>query len=301
MINDHSSFTQALAQLDAPEVQRKALNAEQERAMLLERFPLTSWESMTLEEYALGHRGYEDSLCYLLEFKAPAMGSIRGGSSRKFLIFWSSKADGWWWEQRKYDSADEAWRAVRAGHRLMLELADQGEWAQIDEIEATNGAPATRLKIAYLYFPNKVLPVFSAEHMRHFLRIAGRQDVIDGGAGATMLNQALLAELRSVPELKSRPTHDLMALLYRLAHPREGQEEILRVMPGRGLQWWDDCLQDGFICIGWSAVGNLDEMADREAVKEAVQEAYPDLHATRLGRLTSVSMSSGRSRPVIES
>lgn len=288
MFAELPKFAASLAWLDTAEARQDLEKGEDERAMLLARFPLDGWDSMTLEQYALGHPGYENSLCYLLERKTPEMGSIRGGSSRKFLIFWSSKLDDWWWDKNKYGSADEAWNAIRAGYVTLLELASDEQWSQIDDIEATRGAPMMRLKIAYLYFPANVLPVYSADHLRHFLRLAGREDAIEVGGGPALLNQALLAELRGIPELAARPTSDLMAFLYRMASPKEGQQQILRVMPGRDLKWWEDCREHGFICIGWPDVGNLDELTDREAVKEAVQEAYPASKPMRVGRIANV-------------
>jgi 5-methylcytosine-specific restriction enzyme B len=288
MLRDNPNFAETQTWLDGGAVQERRHEAEQERAMLLEHFPRESWESMTLEQYARGHEGYEDSLCYLLERKSPMMGSIRGGSSRKFLIYWSSKLDGWWWEKNKYASAEEAWSKIRAGYRKALELAESDQWSQMDDVEATRGAPATRMKVAYLYFPDKLLPVFSTDHLRHFLRTAGREDVIESGSGPAVLNRTLLAELRSVTELATRPTHDLMVFLYRLADPREGRQQLLRVMPGRELKWWDDCRKGSFICIGWPAVGNLDELPELSAVKDAVREAHPEYAATRVGRVANV-------------
>ena len=81
VLTEQPEFAESLAWLDTTDAQAAGEIAGQERAMLLEHFPLDGWESMTLERYALGHAGYADSLCYLLERRTPEMGSIRGGSS----------------------------------------------------------------------------------------------------------------------------------------------------------------------------------------------------------------------------
>jgi 5-methylcytosine-specific restriction enzyme B len=54
------------------------------------RFPIETLKNMTLEQYAVGK---PDSFCYWLEFKTRELGSIGGGSSAKFGVWWS-KSEG---------------------------------------------------------------------------------------------------------------------------------------------------------------------------------------------------------------
>ena len=60
------------------------------------RFPVSAWPTMRLEDYALGHDNAENSFCRWCEFKATAVGSIRGGSAQKLIIFKRKSKPGWY-------------------------------------------------------------------------------------------------------------------------------------------------------------------------------------------------------------
>ena len=276
----------ALAHLDSPAVVRRRGEAELERQMLRERFPLDSWSELPLERYALGHANSADSLCYLLEQKSLAIGSIRGGSSRKFLIYWRSSG-GWWFDERRWNSVEEAWGEIRDGFVEAFALAQRGEWSEIDQIRAIRGAGATKLKLLHVYFPDEILPVFSADHLRRYLRALGHQDIIDSDPERIQLNRRLLAVLLEDPGLRERNTHDMAEFLYALDVLRPREPTILRVRPGRDNRWWSDCLAGGFICVGWDQLGDLDQYDDIEELREAHRIAYPDKRPTEIGRLAS--------------
>ena len=71
--------------------------------------------SHPLDRYALGQAEHQDNFCRWMEFRSPDVGSIRGGSAHKHLIYFQAKVNEWWFDTKLYTSVEEAWAAVRSG------------------------------------------------------------------------------------------------------------------------------------------------------------------------------------------
>ena len=61
-----------------------------------QRFPRNKLPELSLENYAIGK---PDSFCYWIEFKTRDLGSVSGGSSHKWGIFWSKGDQEWKWNK----------------------------------------------------------------------------------------------------------------------------------------------------------------------------------------------------------
>ena len=68
----------ALKSWDFAAVARQLDVATDLRKQFLERFPISSWASMSVEKYALGQPGNQDTACYWLEFKTKAVLVLAG-------------------------------------------------------------------------------------------------------------------------------------------------------------------------------------------------------------------------------
>jgi hypothetical protein len=49
-----------------------------------------------------------------------------------------------------------------------------------------------------------------------------------------------------------------------------------KIAPGGNAEFWDECRAGGYICIGWDKVGDLTLYDDRQSLKKAMVEAYPE-------------------------
>jgi hypothetical protein len=58
-------------------------------------------------------------------------------------------------------------------------------------------------------------------------------------------------------------------LIAGLAEPR-----IFKIAPGENAQFWDDCLNGGYVCVGWDKVGDLRSYADQDEFRQAFQREY---------------------------
>src|SRR5690349_10526661 len=83
--------------------------AKRERAEMLRRFPLERWPTMPLEDYAEGQdRPTNEIYGWWLEFGSSHLGSIRGGTAVKLLIYKKKDGSGWFFDPA-YANEQEAW------------------------------------------------------------------------------------------------------------------------------------------------------------------------------------------------
>jgi 5-methylcytosine-specific restriction protein B len=273
MISAAKSLEEALGQFDRAAARTQVEGAEAQRAAILERFPLEQWHTMTLEKYALGQEDSEETFCRWMEFRSQDLGSIRGGSARKLIIYKHKDKPGWYFP-KMFGDEQIAWEHLRADFIQAFEHTNKGEWAEIDGLELLGQGSVLRLKTLHLYFPDEVLPVYSNDHLRHFLRLLKRPDEEASGHAVVQTNRNLLAALHGVPGLAGWNTTELARFLYWWDHPRDAHR-VVKIAPGEKAKYWDECLQNGYICVGWDDVGDLSHFESKEAFRERFAEAYP--------------------------
>ena len=201
------------------------------------------------------------------------MGSIRGGFARKLIIYKRKAREGWYFP-KVFSNEREAWDRLRSEFSQAFELAERGEWERIDELETLGLGPAVMLKSLHVYFPDKLLPVYSTAHLRHYLRSLGRPSEEVNASSVVALNRFLLAALRREPAVKGWNTEELQRLVYDWRDPREAKR-VLKIAPGEKARFWDDCLRKGYICVGWDEVGDLSQFESKEAFRARFEEVYP--------------------------
>ena len=263
------SLRSALGTWDRTVTSLRAAEAEVLRTEFIDRFPLSAWASMSLESYALGLNTEGGTACWWLEFKTRPIASMSGGSSFKHLVFKGSSGD--WRFPKRYSSVEEAWSSVRAGFVELFDLAALGLFDEADSIGSLVGAAALRTKALYMYFPDDLVPVCSKAHLHHFLRAMG-EDPSD--VPTIRANRRLLAALRSVPELSQLNNQELGYFIYHWADPRS-TVRVVKIAPGERASEWDDCLANGYVCVGWDDVGDLEQFSTKEAFRDTFREKYP--------------------------
>jgi 5-methylcytosine-specific restriction enzyme B len=274
MAKIYETIHEAIENFDLVGNQEWFQNAEKERQEILNRFPLSKWPTMPLEEYALGLPDSSNTYCWWLEFNSPHLGSIKGGSATKHLVYKRKNKPGWYYYPPTMADENEAWQAIRGDFVKAFELAEEGNWEKIDELPYILGARAVRGKTLFVYFPNEIIPVHAIAHIRHFLELLGAWEDEMSRWESITLNRKLLSTLRSIPEIGDWSTVEIAKLLYYWAHPRE-TKRIVKIAPGENAVYWDDCVNNGYICVGWDKVGDLREYQTFEEFKTRFSEIYP--------------------------
>ena len=55
----------------------------------------------------------------------------------------------------------------------------------------------------------------------------------------------------------------------------EQKPRVVKIAPGENAKLWNDCLENGYICMGWEAVGDLHQYRDWEEFRAAFAKHYP--------------------------
>lgn len=251
MPNSSLSLQAAIAEFDQASATAKLTAASEQRSDGVERFPITEFGSMDVSAYALGLPDSKQGYSYWLEWGSNDLGSVSGGSAGKHLIFRHSEGE--WRFPTQYISVDEAWAAVRAGFVELFERAAAGQWQEIDEIESLQGGAAIRGKTAFVYFPDELLPIYSAKHLEHWAKLF---EVKIDGLQAVGQNRRIFEAVTSMPEFSGWAPLEIMHFLYQWAPPGR-KSVVLKVEPGPDAGLWEDCLKNGRIRVDGSGIGDL--------------------------------------------
>lgn len=266
--NIRHSVIAALSTWDRPAAKARAKEAERLRTEFCERFPIAMWPEMPLSQYALGQQ-HQDTVSWWLEYKATLVGSIKGGSAHKHLIFYSKR--GTWSFPKEYESAEAAWTAIRDGFAEMLERAEVGQFDDADDIRVLTGAPAVRTKLLFMYFPNNLVPVSSKHDLDHYLRALGEDQP---ASTAVRANRQLLASMRGISELNDLSNQELGIFLYHWNSPRSSNR-VVKIAPGELGKFWPECSANSYICVGWDEIGDLAQFEDKETFRNAFRDHFP--------------------------
>lgn len=142
----------------------------------LQRFPREKIATWTLEHYSLGHAGFRDSYCYWLEWETKGLGSVSGGSSSKWGLWWSSTANDWSYNV-KWDSPQNALQQIKEGLITLLDAVARGDYKNLDKLGDDLLGPnrnSLRAKSLYLYFPDEFLPISNPAHLANILSFFGQ-------------------------------------------------------------------------------------------------------------------------------
>ncbi|MFD5064732.1 AAA family ATPase [Streptomyces sp. NPDC058394] len=249
--------------------------AEEQRQRILREFPLESWPELPLERYALGFADRQEwgaPFCARMEFHTDALGSIRGGAAAKHIMFLHRSGEWKLSAPVKGLSPEDAWHRLRREFVAAFGAAGDGAFDRVDDLEVLAYGPALVTKSLATYFPDDFLPVYSSNHLRHFIGLLGGSP---SGAPAWRLNRQLRELVLARPELENWSSHEVVRLLYQAFDPRPQSPTLLKVAPGQQASHWEACLRHGHICVAWGEVGNLAEYGSDRELREALTEYWP--------------------------
>ncbi|MCS7482733.1 AAA family ATPase [Umezawaea endophytica] len=259
---------------DKPDVRKRLEQAEAERQAVLSRFPLEDWPDLTLDRYALG-TSTTDAYCRLIEYSTPYLGSIKGGSASKHIIY-QRRSDGEWYRAGALADLEigEAWSRLRSQFVDAFQAAGEDRLDDLDELTALHHGQSLVSKSIATYVPDALLPIYSAHHLRKFIVLFGGDP--QPGALSWQLNRQLKDLVSAHPVVGSWLPLEVARFLYTHLDPRQRSEMIVKIAPGRNAQYWQECLSAGVIRVGWDDLGDLSQYADVDELSTAMARHYPD-------------------------
>lgn len=243
---------------------------EQLRREFVEKFPIESIRKMDVDNYSLG--GKQGNLCWWLEYNTVELGSIKGGVALKHKIYYSVKEARWIFP-KEFKNETEAWLKLREElYKFLKEFRDEG----IYEVGQTNilySMNMVRTKLLFLYYPEKLLPIYSADHIFKMLEFFGYKKEEIKNWDSIKANMELKKLQLSDDKFKEWNCYKFMQFLYSTV---VRNTKAYKIAPGDNAKYWDECFKNGYICIGWDDVGDMRNYADYNEFRYKFGEIYSD-------------------------
>jgi 5-methylcytosine-specific restriction protein B len=261
------------AKFDRAALAEDAAVAEKERNHVLTLFPLDGWQTLPLQRYALGLQSTEMTYCRLLEFRTLHLGSIKGGSAAKHIMYRHNTGE-WRLPAALRDMPiDAAWEQLRGQFAFAFDRVSRGDIDALDTADLLSFGPALVTKSLAIYFPDAFLPVYSADHLREFIKLL--DTVPEPGAATWRLNRQLRSLVMARSEFRGWSGLEVTQFLYRRFDPRPSQRTIWKIAPGEQARLWDECQAAGVIRVGWDEVGDLGQYESDTELRKALDRYWP--------------------------
>ncbi|ANZ42404.1 hypothetical protein BBK82_01150 [Lentzea guizhouensis] len=243
--------------------------AARERKRVVADYPLEDWAQLPLERFAIGTG--EPSFCEAMEDDTPHLGSIKGGSFAKHIIFQRERTQKWYVAgARKEQSPERAWAAVNDEFVGAL-LGD------LNTVPSLRHGQSLVTKALHTYRPRAFLPIYSAADLRMLILALGEIPAPNGLVWE--LNRQLKDLVDGHRELSSWHYHEVVRFLHDHLLAPVAAKTVVKIAPGRGGRYWDECLRDNVIRVGWDKVGDLRQYTTGEELAAALTEVYPEKSA----------------------
>lgn len=270
-----ATLREALAKSNRDMLRRKAQRAERNRRSIREQFPLHSWPTLPLERYAQG-TGLTagTTFCTLMESGTDELGSIKGGSAAKHMIYLHNSGE-WRLSAPMQGLAVElAWEWLRSDFTTAFECIESGQFDELDALRVLPAGQSLATKTFAAYFPEHFVAVYGKDHLHHFIKLLGGDPI--RGASSWGLNRQLksLIDAALVDEPDVSHFEAVRALYGHAPPPRE--PHVIKIAPGEGAKWWEFCLERSVIGVGWNLVGDLTQYAGADELRETLAREYSD-------------------------
>ncbi|MET9130594.1 hypothetical protein [Streptomyces antibioticus] len=266
----------AVADFDRSSVTEAESAAEDERKQVLSQFPLEEWATLPLSRYALGQAtqsGSGSTYCRLMEFGTPNLGSIKGGSAAKHIMYHHNSGEWRVAAPLRGMEPQGAWEELRGQFVRAFEAVAAGDFEAVSDLEALRYGPTLVTKSLAAYFPEHFLPIYAGEHLRKFVTLLG--GAAQSEAPAWDSNRRLLELVRSRAEFDGWSGQEVMHFLYGKFDPRPQQRTIWKIAPGERGRLWDECRDGGVIRVGWDELGDLGQYQSDTELKQALDAHWP--------------------------
>jgi hypothetical protein len=180
---------------------------------------------------------------------------------------------------------DAALRDLLFGDRLSferLERFNQAVWPTLQHHLGGNPYAFSRgfpTLLLMLHNPDEDIFVrtdlFSALTQRLLGRNLLENRMFDAGQYRAVLDFANLVrhDLEAMG-WQPRDMIDVQSFLWTAGQPGSDKQRLVKIAPGAKGKFWPDCLEGGYICVGWDDIGDLRQYESKEAFRAAFREHY---------------------------
>ena len=276
-------FENAIKQFKLAAVEIELAEVNKKREVFVNYFTPEHIAKMPIEEYAIGRgNSLGPNFCYELEFKLKGLGSISGGYSTKFGVWYSPKKNTYLFTNQ-YTDAQTGFETIR---QSILDLLDAGKKQDIEAIKQIPLDSLVKGKILSVYYPERYLNIYSKKYINYFLDQLG----IEYGELSVEDKRELLINFKNGHSvMKDWNLQAFSKFLYSgyPGHPHFGEEkeeetstQYWLYAAGEQANMWQDCLDNGIMSMGWDDLGDFKQYKSSTAIKDKIQEVYGKSNAT---------------------
>ncbi len=186
---------------------KEQLRLEKKRDRFVRDFSTKELRTLPLDRFVIG-KGNKQTLCYRIERELDGLGRILGATASKFGVYYSKESSSYQHTKKWGDSPEAAFRNLRIG---ILALLEAGEADDLKGLKGSRISPMFKGKLLHLYFPEKFAPVYSPEHLAHFVACLNLSGI---GSSSVEHQQALMEFRNASPSLREVPAGLMMSFLY---------------------------------------------------------------------------------------
>jgi 5-methylcytosine-specific restriction protein B len=166
-----------------PQYHRRSGN-EEDLARFWAQYPKESLDQLSMEDYVIGAERKPESFCWWIERGLESsLGRYMPGTSKGHLLY--RRADGTIYKHRNLSALtdEQALRHVLKLQKVYATADASGPLGYLDDLEAVRRKAGVddlvdmgagrRLRLVGAYNPDTVLPIFSSDHINHYLDALG--------------------------------------------------------------------------------------------------------------------------------
>src|ERR1051326_651423 len=178
-------------------------HAEVLRREFVADYPLSKISKLSLDEYVIGKGKDNRSFCYRLEREMDTLGRILGATAFKFGVYYGrTKSDA----SMRYrftphwgSTLEKAFISVKQSIVDLLQAVKTGD---SETIEGSRLSQMFKGKLLFVYDPEGFSPIYSREHLEHFIAELNLSGPFNCGAD---MQRALMEYRATWPQLRDQP------------------------------------------------------------------------------------------------
>lgn len=246
-----------------------------------EAWPIDKLKTMSLEEYTNLDK---NSFTYWLERETREVGGSGVGSSFSFRIYRRSnkstvytgdnrKTDGeYCWFKDLGDTPYEVFPKVRQSVLDIVNAAAEADYKRVLAVEYGKYGKALQWKIAFLYNPDKFLPIYHTDVISNACKSMGFDKP------KVELHEQYTFLLNQKPDDVN--TIDYANQLYKKYNLND-KVRYWVAAPGPGASEWPEFLKSGVYALGWNEVGDLRDFEDKADLQNDLVAANDKIKSDR--------------------
>ena len=249
-----------------------------------EMWPIEKLKTMTLEEYTNLEK---NSFTYWIERETREVGGSGVGSSFSFRIYRRSNKSTVYTRENRMTDGDYCWFTelgdkpeivfpkVRDLVIDVVEASVEGDYQKVMDVEYGKFGKALQWKIAFLYNPDRFLPIYQIDVIQRACQALGFK-----------VEDSTLAQQYEF--LYSTKPSDINTIDYANFLFKEYSQKTVGIKtrywmaaPGRGASEWDYFVKTGIYALGWSELGDLREFNNKADLNEELLVAKGNSNSDR--------------------